>query len=63
MTGTVRVKNIGDDSTTIARIRSQLGRDVEKWSDILHVKWSVILHVKRHVQGAHNALEDAGALS
>ena len=44
--GEVKLRTLvmDDDSTTIARIRSELGRDVEKWSDVLHVK--------RHLQGA-----------
>ena len=33
-----------EDSTTIARIRAELSREITKWSDIMHVK--------KHLQGA-----------
>ena len=34
----VGVLIMDDDSTTIARIRSELGHSIEKWSDIMHVR-------------------------
>ncbi len=39
-TGEIRIGTLvmDDDSTTIFRIRCQLNRNIEKWSDIMHVK-------------------------